>query len=152
MSSLNKDKDGEEDSMYIPNPYFKNIPQMGDLILDYIFLENGYPVLFTCKNKKNNNLYLCVCRTVIGKQKWTISEISVKTLDDMINNRITIHDAFKTDKKYSCIAIWSKDSLAEDYTVIKSSKLLDFNLPDNDVYLDDDDQGTVSYLQNVKNR
>lgn len=139
-------------SMYIPNPYFKNIPKMGNLVMDYIFLENGYPVLFTCKSDMNSKLYLCVCRTVIGKQKWTISEISVKTLDDMINNRITIHDAFKTDKKYSCISIWSKDSLAEDYTVIKSSELLDFNLPDNDVYLDDDGQDTVGYLQNIKNR
>ena len=43
--------------MYIPSPYFKGIPQMGNLEMDNIFLENGYPVLFTCRNK--DKIYLC---------------------------------------------------------------------------------------------
>ena len=49
--------------MYIPSPYFKGIPQMGNLEMDNIFLENGYPVLFTCRNK--DKIYLCICRTLV---------------------------------------------------------------------------------------
>ena len=38
--------------MYIPTPYFRNVPKMGDLTLDNIFLDDGYPVLFTCTNEE----------------------------------------------------------------------------------------------------
>lgn len=138
--------------MYIPNPYFENIPKMGNLIMDYIFLENGYPVLFTCKNQVNDNLYLCVCRTVIEKQKWVISEISIDTLEKLINDEITVHDAFKVDNKLSCIATWCKEKPKEEYNVIKSSILLDKDLPDNDAFLEDDDPDTLDYLEMVKNR
>lgn len=138
--------------MYIPNPYFENIPKMGNLIMDYIFLENGYPVLFTCKNQVNDNLYLCVCRTVIEKQKWVISEISIDTLEKLINDEITVHDAFKVDNKLSCIATWCKEKPKEEYNVIKSSTLLDKDLPDSDAFLEDDDPDTLDYLEMVKNR
>lgn len=138
--------------MYIPNPYFENIPKMGNLIMDYMFLENGYPVLFTCKNQVNDNLYLCVCRTVIEKQKWVISEISIDTLEKLINDEITVHDAFKVDNKLSCIATWCKEKPKEEYNVIKSSILLDKDLPDSDAFLEDDDPDTLDYLEMVKNR
>ncbi|MEE3438825.1 hypothetical protein [Ruminococcus sp.] len=138
--------------MYIPNPYFENIPKMGNLIMDYIFLENDYPVLFTCKNQVNDNLYLCVCRTVIEKQKWIISEISIDTLEKFINDEITVHDAFKVDNKLSCIATWCKEKPKEEYNVIKSSTLLDKDLPNSDVFLEDDDPDTLDYLEMVKNR
>lgn len=138
--------------MYIPNPYFENIPKMGNLIMDYIFLENGYPVLFTCKNQANDSLYLCVCRTVIEKQKWVISEISIRTLEKLINDEITVHDAFKVDNKLSCIATWCKEKPKEEYNVIKSSTLLDKDLPDSDAFLEDDDPDTLDYLEMVKNR
>ncbi len=138
--------------MYIPNPYFENIPKMGNLIMDYIFLENGYPVLFTCKNQVNDNLYLCVCRTVIEKQKWVISEISIDTLEKLVNDEITVHDAFKVDNKLSCIATWCKEKPKEEYNVIKSSILLDKDLPDSDAFLEDDDPDTLDYLEMVKNR
>lgn len=138
--------------MYIPNLYFENIPKMGNLIMDYIFLENGYPVLFTCKNQVNDNLYLCVCRTVIEKQKWVISEINIDTLEKLINDEITVHDAFKVDNKLSCIATWCKEKPKEEYNVIKSSTLLDKDLPDSDAFLEDDDPDTLDYLEMVKNR
>ena len=135
--------------MYIPNPYFKNIPKLGDLEMDNIFLENGYPVLFTCKNREK--IFLCVCRTVIDIQKWVISEINIQILDDMINNVISIHDAFVKNNGYACIARWSKTNRHEEYEVIKSNMLSEKDLPEKDVFLDDDGE-SLEYLDKVKNR
>ena len=35
--------------MKIPKPYFRNIPLIGDLDVDFIIFQADYPVLFTCK-------------------------------------------------------------------------------------------------------
>ena len=71
--------------MYIPNPYFKNVPQIGDMILDYVFVEDGYPILFTCIS--GDRLFLCLCRTLTPNQKWVISEINFSDLEKLIKKR-----------------------------------------------------------------
>ncbi len=136
--------------MYIPKPYFKNIPQIGDIELDYIFLENGFPVLFTCKNEEK--LFLCICRNVVDQQEWTISEIDFDVLSDLINNKITIKQAMQNDKKIYCLATWSKKSISEEYTVIKGEYLEDEYLPEDNIYLEDNEAETIEYLEKVKNR
>lgn len=123
--------------MYIPSPYFKDVPEFGDLELDHIFLENGYPVLFTCRNGKE--IYLCVCRTVIGTQKWVVSKISFQTLEDMIMNRVSIRDAFVKDNNLSCIIKWNKKDKCEKYNIVKSNTLTDEDLPSKNVFLEDDE-------------
>lgn len=135
--------------MYIPNPYFKNVPKMGNLEMDYIFLENGYPVLFTCKNQ--NRIFLCICRTVIDVQKWVISEINVQTLSNLINNVTSIYEAFKSGKNYACIVKWDKVNKQEEYEVLKCSMLSDSDLPKKNVFLDDEGE-SLEYLNKVKNR
>ena len=87
--------------MYIPRPYFENIPQIGDLTLDYIFIENGYPILFTCC--KEEKLYLCLCRTIYEEQKWIISEISYDILTQLIRNELTLYDALKNNFGKDCL-------------------------------------------------
>lgn len=135
--------------MYIPNPYFKNIPKMGNLEMDHIFLENGYPVLFTCKNK--NRIFLCICRTVIDVQKWVISEIDLQTLSNLINNVTSIYDAFKSGKNYACIVKWDKVNKQEEYEVLKCNMLSDSDLPKKKVFLDDEGE-SLEYLNKVENR
>lgn len=130
--------------MYIPNPYFKNVPEIGDLVLDYIFVENDCPILFTCKS--TDSLYLCLCRTNIGVQQWVVSEISIHTLANMIHNRISIYDAFKKDNRKAYIVTWQKGYAKEGYKILRSSEIKDEDLPDEDVFLDDDGEALV-YLQ-----
>ena len=64
--------------MYIPTPYFKSVPYFGDLTLDYIFVKDKSPLLFTCI--ANNNMYLCLCYDNRIEQKWAISPIDVEML------------------------------------------------------------------------
>lgn len=135
--------------MYIPVPYFKGIPIMGDLEMDNIFLEIEYPILFTCRNKEK--IFLCICRTVIEEQKWVISEITIEVLQKLIENKISIYDAFKEGTGYCCIAKWRKSTEREEYNVIERGRLSDNDLPKRTVFLDDDGE-SIEYLEKVKNR
>lgn len=136
--------------MYIPNPYFKNVPEIGNLVLDYIFVENDCPILFTCKSK--DSLYLCLCRTNIGIQKWIISEISIYTLASVIHNRISIYGAFKKDDNKACIVTWQKGYAKESYTILRANEIKDEDLPDEDVFLDDDGEALVYLQEKIKER
>lgn len=118
----------------IPNPYFSNIPDIGDLVLDYVFLEDNYPIFFTCKKSKSS-LCLCVCRTLMPEQKWAISEVTPSILQQMINREISVSTAFKKLDSKSCIAKWSKERPEEEYTVFPTCELLDSDLPDKDFFL-----------------
>ena len=135
--------------MYIPTPYFRNVPKMGDLTLDNIFLDDGYPVLFTCTNEEK--LYLCLCRTVVDEQKWVISEISIYELESLIKNQISLYDAFKSGSGYACIARWKNGSTREEYAVMQCRMLSEKELPNKKVFLDDEEE-SLDYLNRVKNR
>lgn len=135
--------------MYIPNPYFSNIPQMGDLILDYVFVEDGYPILFVCKT--DENYFLCICRTLRPKQKWVVSEILLDDLKKLIKGEIDIHDAFISNKNgRSCIVKWSASILKEQYQVIPTLSLDLNEIPSKGIFLDEDETG--NYLEQLENR
>lgn len=135
--------------MYIPNPYFSNIPQMGDLILDYVFVEDGYPILFVCKT--DENYFLCICRTLRPEQKWVVSEILLDDLKKLLKAEIDIHDAFISNKKgKSCIAKWSASILKEQYQVIPTLSLDLNEIPSKGIFLDEDETG--NYLEQLENR
>lgn len=134
--------------MFIPTPYFANVPQLGDLALDYIFLEDGYPLLFTCKS--GVKLYICICRTVIPKQKWVISEVDVTVLEKMVNREIPICDAFRLSNAQSCIIYWSRE-LGHEYEVFSTCELRSQDLPSSKMYLDEDDvEDAREYLATIK--
>lgn len=131
--------------MYIPNPYFSNIPQFGDLKLDYVFVEDGYPILFTCKNAKR--VFLCICRTLVPEQKWVISETTIEVLRKLSTREISIADAFIIANKKSCIAQWSKSNPTECYSVFPTINLGANDLPSPNLYLDEDDgEDAVDYV------
>ena len=135
--------------MYIPNPYFSNIPQMGDLILDYVFVEDGYPILFVCK--ADENYFLCICRTLRPEQKWVVSEILLDDLKKLIKGEIDIHDAFISNKRgRSCIVKWSASIIKEQYQVIPTLSLDLNEIPSKGIFLDEDETG--NYLEQLENR
>lgn len=138
--------------MYIPNPYFTNIPQIGNLVLEHIFVEDGYPILFIC-SAKDNKLYLCLCRDTYKIQKWIISEINVDILEKLIHKKISIFDAFKNHAGKAVLAFWSRqDGETERFKVLSSCKeIASGDLPEKDFYYLDDGE-SESYLQQVKNR
>lgn len=136
--------------MYIPRPYFTNVPNLGNLELDYIFMEDGYPLLFTCKSK--DKLYICVCRTLSPKQKWVISETNVEILEKMVRKIIPIRSAFKLLNAHSWIITWSKET-DHEYSDFPTSELNDQELPSYNVFLSDDDaDDAIDYISNLKSQ
>ena len=135
--------------MYIPNPYFSNVPYIGDLTLDYILMEDGYPVLFVCKS--NEKYFLCVCRTLIPEQKWVVSEILFKDLVRLLQCDIDVYDAFSSYKEgRSCIVKWKKDMPEEQYEVYSTKILNPKEIPGKGIFLSVDEVG--NYLEQIKNR
>lgn len=135
--------------MYIPNPYFKNMPKFGNLQLDYIFVENGYPILFTCKN--GDLLYLCLCVDNYKVQKWVISPTNTEIITDLLKDNISVYSALKENDSYGCIATWKYGSTKESYEIIKCRCFDDNILPSKDFLLEDDGDSN-DYLEILKNR
>lgn len=134
--------------MYIPTPYFSNIPQLGNLTLDYILVEDGYPVLFTCKNE--HKIYICLCRTLVPEQKWIISETSISILKKMVQGEIPICKAFSMLGTKSCIVRWSKDNPVERYSIFSTLDLQKSDLPDETIFLDEDDaEDAIDYVESL---
>lgn len=137
--------------MYIPNPYFEDIPVIGDLILEHIFVEDSYPILFVCSSKEKK-LYLCLCRDNYKKQKWIISEIDVDILSKLIHDEISVYNAFKSHDGIAVRAIWPGLNSKTEFSLLDSCKSIkDTDLPDKDFFLEDEGE-SENYLQEVKNR
>ena len=72
---------------------FRKIPDFQKVILDTILFESKYPVLFTCKNDKD--IYLFICYYVNSEKiKWIGTRTTYDNLIDLLENKITIRDAF----------------------------------------------------------
>lgn len=121
--------------MYIPQPYFKLVPLIGDLTLDHIIVADDYPILFTCFNKKDS-LYLCLCYNDVGKQEWVIAPITVQGLEQLINDQLSIYDAFKLKGGTGCLVSWDPETNYEQYSLIDCSLIDDSILPSRDELLD----------------
>lgn len=115
--------------MNIPNPYFQDVPNIGNLKLEYYFYFLSRPVLFVCTDKNKNidgseNYYLCSCYEMTEKLGWLIAGISKKLLLDMINNKISLRDTFnQCPKKY--VATFNAGD--------KSEKIVEVNEFDEDI-------------------
>lgn len=73
--------------------YFKNIDEIGDLYLDYVFLEyECEPIYFTCVDDFEN-IYLCLCSEIRGKQRWVISKSNRAILRKLIDQQLDMAEA-----------------------------------------------------------
>ena len=72
---------------------FNKVPMFKDLKLDIVLFESKYPVLFTCINE--NEVYLFSCCLVNAKvAKWIGTKTDYETLIKLLQNTITIREAF----------------------------------------------------------
>lgn len=123
--------------MYIPIPYFKNVPDIGDLKIKEVFVENGYPILFTCSSD-NNDLFLCLCREIYGEQKWVISQVNDSLLHEMETGKISVYNVFKNNKNQKSFYVFWKNEDGKNtrYKILKSScEIEDKDLPEKDFFL-----------------
>lgn len=137
--------------MRIPNPYFKNVPCLGDLVMDYIIYEYDYPVLFICKNG-DSRFYLCDCCDTYKEQRWLIAPITLERIEQLLGDKITIREAFENATGQCCVATWSIGELHEKYKIINSKEFLQEDLPEEGAYVEADEGEHQEYIECIKFR
>ncbi len=115
--------------------FFKDIPGIGDLILDKILFEfEGDPIIAICKDEKSNR-YLCICDDVIEKYSWIVTSISTDMLIELLKGEITLLSPFKESKDKIVIADCNFDSDEYIYTFSEFNSIDKNELPHKDQYL-----------------
>ncbi|MCQ2485752.1 MAG: hypothetical protein MJ168_10535 [Clostridia bacterium] len=137
--------------MYIPEPYFKAVPSIGNVYLDYILIEDDYPILFTCTAM--DYLYLCLCFNNYQEQNWYLTNITSEELKSLVSGDISFYGIFKHNK-IGCSISWNPNEKKEFYDTMNSTCFLDENLPKDDVFFDKEliDEELEEYLDTLKDK
>ena len=131
-----------------------NFKETGVLKLDKIFFESYYPILFTCKNDKND-LFLCVCCTAdTNIRKWLVTDTTPETVINLLSNKITIRDSFlkNSGSRYTIIY-----NLKNEKYLIEVDNVKDWDekesiyLPTAGEYMDPDNDEFLEEINYYKN-
>ena len=122
-------------------PYF----ELENIKLNYEFTLMEYdniPLLFTCTYLDNR--YLCLCNCINNGFRWIAAKCSTDTLKNLIEQRISIRDAFKTSQSPYYLIIGENsgeisysqenfETLEADNEFPEPSLMLDDDFVDDDV-------------------
>lgn len=116
-------------------PYF----ELENIKLNYEFTLMEYdniPLLFTCTYLDNR--YLCLCNCINNGFRWIAAKCSTDTLKNLIEQRISIRDAFKTSQSPYYLII-GENSGEISYSQKNFETLeADNEFPEQSLMLDDD--------------
>ena len=115
---------------------FRRIPDFRSIVLDKILFESKYPVMFTCKNNKDVYLFIC-CLTTANKVEWIGTKTTYDNLIRLLENKITIRDAFLNITEDKIIIDYNGKNV--EYRIEKRSNIPDNLLPTADEYMDAED-------------
>ncbi len=128
---------------------FRKIPDFQGIVLDTILFEGKYPVLFTCKNDKDIYLFICY---IANAQKigWIGTKTTYENLIDLLENRITIRNAFLniTNSKFMI----EYDGEEVQYNLKKSDEIPENILPTAGEYMDAEEDEYREELAEFKKR
>ena len=121
-------------TMYNTKPYFKNICQIGDLFLQYVFISfEGDNLLFSCTDK-SSAVYLCLCYETRGRHEWLIARTNYAILRAMVQKSITLCAALRGFDQEKFIL----KSAGQDYqsNSLQYAEIDALTLPAPDVYVE----------------
>lgn len=76
---------------------FVVLPKYGQLFVDKILFQAGYPVLFTCADSAHD-LFICVCcQNNEQGVKWLVSRTNSAEIVKLLKNELTIREAFTNE-------------------------------------------------------
>lgn len=131
------------------NPYFTDIPGIGNLNWEEIFVDDTCPVFFTLISKTGQR-YISVCCEFYEEQRWLISPISNSNLIRMLKNEISLKNVFLTQNEEKCvIAHWSKDDRTLRYDIVDTCDLPEDDLP-LDEMLETEDGEYAEYIERLE--
>lgn len=89
--------------------YFENLDELGSLTLKNILYFFEEPIIFTLLSISEHKRYLCLCSEIRFERKWILTRISDEILNKMIQNEITICEAFEREKENIYIVQYFKE-------------------------------------------
>ena len=115
------------------NVYFSALNELGDLYLEYIFLEfEQEPILFICKDIQGN-MYFCLCSDMLDGYVWVLAECSMQSLKELIDKKKSLLEFFRQKESLFRIQNNQETDLCEKTTPDKIDPL---ELPEQEVYLE----------------
>lgn len=127
----------------------RKIPDFQNIILDIILFESKYPVLFTCKNEKDIYLFIC-CLANTERIKWIGTQTSYDNLIELLENRITIRDAFLNVSENKIVIDY--DGINIDYSLKKGSDIPEKFLPTEGEYMDAEEDEYAEEIEVFRKR
>lgn len=95
---------------------FISLPEYGQLYIDRVLFQAGYPVLFTCADTARD-LFICVCcQNNEQGVKWLISRTKPAEIVKLLENELTIRDIFTNEPTER----FSIDSAGNEMKIVKN--------------------------------
>lgn len=134
------------------NKIYFNIPKYGGLYIDYIILEESFPILFVLKNYRND-FFISLCYEIKDKQSWILNKVDIKHLVDLFTGKIDLRNIFLYNKNESKIIInMSYDTKYETIKYVSENNLINMGiLFDESDFLDNEDGEYTEYLRKLNN-
>lgn len=124
--------------------YFKNVVEIGNLYLDYVFYEfESEPILFTCADSKGE-IYFCHCSDIRHEQIWFITRCDIDTLNALVNKYIDIASIFLKSERIIKIIMDLQGK--ERSQIICPNQIDSLDLPKPETYLRCDKEKAEDYL------
>lgn len=128
---------------------FSNVPRFKNISLDKVLFESKYPVMFTCKN--DNDIYLFICCLVNSNSiKWIGTKTNYDILIEMLENKVTIHNAFLSVTDEKIVIEYNSDKVT--YSILKSDDIQKDLLPTAGEYMDAEDDEYIQEITEFKLR
>lgn len=128
---------------------FRNIPDFHNITLDIVLFESKYPVMFTCKNGKDIYLFIC-CLVNNDKVKWIGTKTTYENLIELLEDKITIRDAFLNIEENKIIIEYDGQDVR--YKIEKGSYIPENILPTAGQYMDAEEDEYAEEIAVFKKR
>ena len=134
--------------MKIPNPYFENVPNYGNLSVEEVFYEDGYLILFVLKSEKGQR-FLAYCCEIRNEQRWILSQVSNQDLIDLIHNKVSVYNIL-TNTMEHIVVVRNYETRTESFKPILTHDLDELDLHAKEEFLDVDIEDYETYLSKLE--
>ena len=137
--------------MFIPHPYFKNVPGCGDLRMEQVIVDYVYPLLSVLKDNHGSR-YLCMCFDTRGMQQWIITPISNSALIELLQNQITLASPFENPSTRKILVNMNYQTRVETFQVLDACQIPKEDIPEAGEYLDAEPGEWDEYIKTLNKK
>lgn len=121
-----------------------------NITIDQVLFESSYPILFSAYD--NNNEYLFICHSVNSERmSWIVTKTTYDIIISMLNNKITIRDAFLGFTSEKILLTFDKEGMHT--SKCDSTEINDNILPTPGQYMDAEEgefDEEIEYYETIK--